>query len=630
MTPIKKALREKAALLPAEPGVYLFLDAHRKVIYVGKAKSLRSRVLSYFREEGDGRPQIPWLMRQATDLDFIVTNSEIEALVTEANLARAQKPKFNVRLKDDKSYPYIKITKENAPRVFLTRTVTDDGGLYLGPYTDVKAAKKILELVHSLFPIRSCREKLPSKSITRPCLDYQLRRCGGPCVGCMDFEEYSRYIQDAVHFIQGHNEELIRNLERRMTEASGTLNFEHAAKLRDIIAAIRKMSERRKAFSTEKLTGDWDVVNYSILDTESCMVVMEMRDGAILGKKDYLMSGVQYTLPQEMLSTFLTQYYLRVSWIPPEIHLPEEPDDAASIQELLGERRGEKVEFVYPQRGEKARLLRMTRMNAATVMKRTVIVRDRYKDAIPSSLLALMNDLHLKNPPRTVACIDISHFQGSDTVASLVFFRNARPEKGEYRHFKIATVEGVDDFASMREVVHRYFTRRIEEKKELPDLLMVDGGKGQLSSARAVLLELGLKDQAVAGLAKRLEEVFLPGASEAQNISKTSSSIHLLQRIRDEAHRFAITYHRKLRGKRTLTSTLTEIEGVGPKRAGDLLRAFGSVAALREAKEESIAAVPGIGEKRARMIYEGIRREEHGDNRGEAGESSITESESRD
>ncbi|MHB9027355.1 MAG: excinuclease ABC subunit UvrC [Candidatus Latescibacterota bacterium] len=619
MTPKKQALREKAALLPTRPGIYMFLDALGKVLYVGKAKSLRTRVLSYFREDGDGRAQIPWLMRQAVGLDYIVTNSEIEALVTEANLARSRKPKFNVRLKDDKSYPYIKVTKESAPRIYLTRTVVDDGSQYLGPYTDVKAVRKILDLVHSLFPIRSCVEKLPSKRLDRACLDYQIRRCGGPCVGYMSLEEYNRFIQDAVRFIQGHNDDLIRDLEERMHEASEALNFERAAQLRDTVSAIRKMSERRKAFSTERLTGDWDVVNYSILDTEACVVIMEMRDGAILGKKDYLMSGVQYSSPPEMLSAFLTQYYLRVSWIPPEIHLPAEPEDAETVRMLLEERRQGKMTFVYPQRGEKARLLRMTGMNAETIIKKTVETRDRYKDAVPSTLLALMRDLHLGKPPRTIACIDISHFQGSDTVASLVFFRNAKPEKKEYRHFKIETVGGVDDFASMREVVERYFTRRINEEKELPDLLLVDGGKGQLSSARGMLVHLGLKDQEVAGLAKRLEEVFLPGASEAQNISKTSSSIHLLQRIRDEAHRFAVTYHRKLREKRTLTSSLTQIKGIGPKMAGDLLRHFGSVSAVRAAKVEEIAAVPGIGEKRAQTIFAQLHAGEGG------GDSESTE-----
>lgn len=617
MNSMKKALREKAGLLPAKPGVYMFLDARKNIIYVGKAKSLRPRVLSYFREEGDGRAQIPWLMRQAADLDYIVTSSEIEALVTEAHLARSKKPRFNVRLKDDKSYPYIKVTKENAPRIYLTRTVTDDGSLYLGPYTDVKAVRKILDLVHSLFPVRSCAERLPARSITRPCLDYQLKRCGGPCAGYMSFQEYDRYVEDAVRFIQGHNEELLRNLEQRMTEASGSLKFEQAAYLRDIIAAVRKMNERRRAFSTERLTGDWDAVNYSILDTEACVVVMELRDGAILGKKDYLMSGVQYSSPREMLSAFLAQYYLRVSWIPPEIHLPEKPDDAENVRELLEERRQGKVAFMYPRRGEKARLLRMTAMNAESIMRKTVETRDRYKDAVPGVLTALMRDLHLNKPPRSIACVDISHFQGSDTVASLVFFRNAKPEKKEYRHFKIASVEGVDDFAGMREVVRRYFSRLMNEKRERPDLLLVDGGKGQLSSARSALQQLGLGNQAAAGLAKRLEEVFLPGASEAQNIPKTSSSVHLLQRIRDEAHRFAITYHRKLRGKRTLKSSLTEIAGIGPKRAGDLLRAFGSVSAIREADMEAIAGIPGIGEKRARMIFNDLHGVDSGASGGE-------------
>jgi excinuclease ABC subunit C len=601
-----RTLREKAEVLPTVPGVYLWLDDRGNVLYVGKAKNLRSRVLSYFRDEGDGRAQIPLLMSQAAGLDFIVTSTEIEALITEANLARSRKPRFNVRLKDDKSYPYIKVTKEAAPRIFLTRTVTDDGSLYLGPYTDVKAVRKTLDLVHSLFPLRSCSERLPAKRIVRACLDYQIRRCGGPCVGYMSMEEYNRYVQDAVRFIQGHNDDLVRDLERRMREASEAMEFENAARLRDLASAVARMGERRKAFSTERNTGDWDIVNWFRLDTEACVVVMEIRDGGILGKKDYLMSGVQYTASGEMLSAFLAQYYLRVSWIPPEIHLPEKPDDLDTILGLLSQRRGGPVEAVFPQRGEKARLLRLAAMNADTIMRKTVEARDRRKDAVPGVLVSLGRDLHLKEPPRTIACVDISHFQGSDMVASLVFFRNARPEKGEYRHFRIATVEGVDDFAAMRETVRRYYTRRVSEGKELPGLLLVDGGKGQLSSALGVLVGLGLGDRPVAGLAKRLEEVFLPGASDAQNIPKTSSSIHLLQRIRDEAHRFAVTYHRKLRSKRTIASSLTGIRGVGEKSAASLLRHFGSVAAVRAAGADEIAKVPGIGAARARTIFSSL------------------------
>ncbi len=604
---IKKTLRHKAELLPTTPGVYLWLDAQKRVLYVGKAKNLRSRVLSYFRDDGDGRAQIPLLMNQAADLDYILTNSESEALVTEANLARLKKPRYNVRLKDDKSFPYIVVTKESAPRIRLTRTIEEDGSLYLGPYTDVKTVRRILDLVHSIFPLRTCTDRLPSKKITRACLDYQIRRCGGPCVGYMSLEDYNRYVQDAVRFIQGHNDDLVRDLERRMAEASADLHFETAALLRDLIAAVNKMAERRKAFTTERLTGDWDIVNYYRLDTEACVVVMEIRDGALLGKKDYLMSGAQYTSPPELLGAFLAQYYLRMSWIPPEIHLPVEPGEAANLCRLFTERRGGPVEFIYPMRGEKARFLRLAAINAETIMKRTVETRDRGKDVVPGVILALKRDLRLDSPPRTIACIDISHFQGSDTVASLVFFRNGKPEKKEYRHFRIETVEGVDDFASMREVVRRYYTRRVEEKTELPDLLLVDGGKGQLSSACAVLAELGLEKRPAAGLAKRLEEVFLPGMSDPQNIPKTSSSIHLLQRIRDEAHRFAVTYHRNLRSKRTISSALTGIGGVGPKIAAALIRHLGSAAAVRAASEEDIAKVPGVGGKRARMIFQALR-----------------------
>ena len=602
------SLREKAALLPAKPGVYLWLDSRGTILYVGKAKNLRSRVLSYFREEGDGRPQLPWLMSQAAGLDYIATDSDIEALVTEAHLIRAKKPKYNVRMKDDKRYPYIKITKEALPRIYVTRRIVDDGSRYLGPYTDVRAVRRTLELVHSIFPLRSCKHRLPSPRITRPCLDYQINRCSAPCTGNISIGDYNSYIVNAVRFILGENETLIRDLEKQMKEASEALEFEHAAALRDLISSVRRVGERKKAFSTALNTSSWDVVNFHILENEACVVVMEIREGRILGKKDYLMSGLKYTSSAKMLEIFLTQYYLNVSALPGEIHLPVKPDNSESIEELLTTRSGNKVGFLYPSRGEKARLLKMTAMNAEMLIKERVEKRDKLKDVVPGVLLALKRDLRLKKPPQTIACIDISHLHGTDTVASLVFFRNAKPEKKEYRHFKITTVQGIDDFKSMHEVVTRYFARRIDEKRELPDLLLVDGGKGQLSTAQKALKALGLKNQPVAGLAKRLEEVFLPGATEAQNIPKTSSALHLLQRIRDEAHRFAVTYQRNLRKKRTISSVLDGIPGIGPKKTVALLKHFGSVAAIRKADVDDIAKAPSIGQKHVQAISEYLRK----------------------
>ncbi|MFC1692015.1 excinuclease ABC subunit UvrC [Candidatus Latescibacterota bacterium] len=600
--PSKKTLREKAGLLPDKPGVYLWLDSHKNILYVGKAKNLRIRVLSYFRDDGDSRHRLPWLMSKAADIDYIVTDSEIEALVTEANLARAKKPKYNVRLKDDKRYPYIKITKEKVPRIFLTRTIREDGSRYLGPYTDVKAVRRTLELVQSIFPLRLCSQKLPSKLVKRACLNYQIKRCSGPCMRYISMSEYNSYVEDAYHFIQGHNNDLISDLKKRMKKTSDALRYEHAAELRDRIKALQKVGARRRAFSTARLTGDWDVVNYHIVDSEACVVVMDIREGNILGKKDYLMSGVQYTSPREMLSVFLTQYYLRTTWLPSEIHLPVIPEDVDNILSLLSERRKGKVNFVYPKRGEKARLLKMTSKNAKLIMIETLEKRDRIKGAIPRTIMALKRDMKLKNPPRTIACIDISHLHGTGTAASIVFFRDGKPEKKEYRHYKITTVEGIDDFKSMREVVERYFSRCRKENREVPDLLLVDGGKGQLSSAREVLNRLGFQNQPVAGLAKRLEEVFLPGATEAQNIPRTSSSLHLLQRIRDEAHRFAVTYQKKLSKKRTITSKLNEIEGIGPVMTQSLLKHFGSVAEIEKVDVGTISQVPGIGMKRAHVI----------------------------
>jgi len=599
-------LLEDVKSLPAKPGVYMWRDAHGTILYVGKAKNLRSRVLSYLRDEGDGRPQLPWLMSQAAGIDYIVTGSEIEALVTEANIVRAKMPKYNVRLKDDKRFPFIKITREPVPRIFLTRTIRDDGSRYLGPYTDVRAVRKMLDIVFSIFPLRYCRDTLPSSRKKRACLNYQIKRCSGPCVGYVSLAEYNAYVEDACRFITGKNEDLIRDLEKRMSEASAALDFEQAAKFRDRIAAIRKVIERRKAFSTTRMTGDWDAVNFHVIDDEAVFVIMEIREGVLLGKQDYTVGGAQYSAAPDMLAQFLTQFYLRATTIPPEIHLPVVPEEAENMESLFSERRGGPFLFVYPQRGEKARLLGMAAMNAGMILATILEKRDRAKDTIPAAIAALQKDLRLNKPPRTIACIDISHLHGTDTVGSLVFFRDGRAVKNEYRRFRIGTVSGIDDFAAIREVVRRYFTRKIAESGELPDLLLVDGGRGQLSSAVGVLGELGLTDQDAAGLAKRLEEIYLPGLPDPQNIPKTSSSLHLLQRVRDEAHRFAVTYQRTLRKKRAISTALTGIGGVGPKKAADLLKAFGSVKAIGEASPEIIARVPGIGLKLAETIREAL------------------------
>jgi excinuclease ABC subunit C len=595
-------LYEKARNLPRNPGVYLWLDSSGKVIYVGKAKDLRARVTSYFRAEGDGRPQLPFLMSHAAGLDYIITGTEIEALVTEANMVRSQKPRYNVRLKDDKRYPFIKFTKEPVPRVLMTRSLVEDGSRYLGPYTDSKAVRKTIELVHSIFPLRFCSENITPGKKTRSCLNFQIKKCSGPCVGYINIDEYNNYVEDAYRFVIGRNNELIRDLETRMTTASDALEFEKAALFRDQLSSIQKIIERRKAFSTNQMEGDWDAVNYHIIDNEASVVIMEIRDGVLLGKKNYFLGGVQYSQTPEMIAEFLAQHYLRTSWMPPEIHLTETPEDSVTLENLFSEIREAKFCFVYPQRGEKLRILKLAALNAENSLRETLEKRDRRKDEVPGAALAFQKDLNLKQTPRTIACIDISHLGGTDTVGSLVFFRDGKPEKSEYRHFKIGTVQGIDDFASMREVVERYFSRRIEDKKELPDLLLVDGGKGQLSSAKLVLDNLKLSDQAVAGLAKRLEEIFLPGFSDPQNIPKTSSTIHLLQRIRDEAHRFAVTYQRKLRTKRTVRSALQNIEGIGPEKTKTLIKHFGSVEKIKNAEIEEIAEVKGIGTKLAEIV----------------------------
>lgn len=587
--------------LPREPGVYIMKGDGGKIIYIGKAKALRTRVQQYFRAKAhDGRRQFRALVRAVRDLEYIVTDTELEALILEANLIKAHKPRYNISLKDDKKYPFIKITKEPFPRILVTRDVVKDGSRYLGPYTDVKAMRRMLETMHRLFRIRSCDYALPTDKV-RVCLDFEIKRCDGPCEALISEADYQKIVDEAILFLTGRHTQVMGTLKMRMQQAAEGLKFEEAAIYRDRIQALDQATSRQKVVSHD-LT-DWDTISIAREDDEACGVVMEVRDGRLIGRQNYFIGGVLDATEEEVVTAFVKLFYATAAFVPKEICLPCDVDERETMLDWLRDRSDGLVEFRIPQRGDKFRLMKMAENNAKLLLTERRLKRENRKQQAPAAVQALQRDLNMEKPPRHIEAMDISNIQGTDPVASMVCFIDGRPRKSEYRHFKITDIEGPNDFAMMHQVVTRRFKRLMEEGKAFPDLLLIDGGKGQLSSAMDALKSLGITNQPVIGLAKRLEEVFRPGLSAPQNIPKSSASLRLLQGLRDESHRFAITYHRKLRQKRTLTSELDDIPGIGPSRRKTLLRHFGSLKKVREASAEDLAAVDGISEKLAGEIH---------------------------
>ena len=593
-------LRQRLEALPTEPGVYLMRDGEGRVIYVGKAKSLRSRVRSYFQEGAfDGRPQFLALVSRVADVECIITESEQEALILEANQIKAHKPRYNINLKDDKKYPFIRITDEPFPRIFPTRDIVRDGSRYLGPFGNVRSMRTALDVMHRIFPVRSCDYALPSDRV-KLCMEHQIKRCDGPCEGLVKDEEYSRTVSQAIRFLKGHNGEVIRELEQCMAAASSGLDFEQAARYRDQLKALRIMQARQKVVLDQAV--DRDVIGLARSDEEACCAVLEIREGRLVEQKHHFLSGVMARDDHEIVSAFVRQFYLHTDFIPCQIHLSVVLPDAEEIATWLSARAEGRVELRVSQRGIKARTQDMADANAANLLRERQLKRELQKGRVPQSVYALQRDLGLERLPRRIEGIDISNFQGRDTVGSLVCMVDGKPRRSQYRHFRVRGVDGPDDFASIREVVRRRFRGLRERGEPFPDLLMVDGGKGQLSSARAALAELGVVDQPVVGLAKRLEEIFAPDRGEPILLPRTSASLRLLQVLRDEAHRFAVSYHRKLRARRTIASSLDRIPGIGPKRRQALLQAFGSVQRLRQAEVEQIAAVKGFSQQLARDL----------------------------
>jgi excinuclease ABC subunit C len=593
--------KAKLENLPTNPGVYLMKDKSGRIIYVGKAKSLRNRVRAYFQDAPPYHPKISALISKISDFDVLATDSEMEALILESNLIKEYKPRYNVNLKDDKRYPYLKVTFEDFPRVLVVRRVKKDKAKYFGPYTNVKAMRQTLRLLRRIFPVRSCNVALPSKKKIKLCLDFYIKRCLGPCEGKISEKEYREIIDNVCLFLSGRNEALLSHLKERMEHYAKTENFEMAAQIRDQIKALDSVMEKQKVADVEKV--DKDIIAFAREKKDILVVALQIREGILIGRQNFHLIAFKETEDKEILSTFLRQYYMHSVVIPPEIILPIQIDDQEMIQAWLTSKKEGRVRFLIPQRGEKVKLLEMATYNAQLSLDELLLQKSEAKKKIPQVIKSLEKDLYLSISPRKIAAFDISNLGPSDAVGSLVFFEDGRPKKSQYRRFKIRTVQGQDDFAMMGEVVKRYFARLTDEKKEFPDLVLVDGGKGQLSATLETLNELGIKNQSVVALAKRLDEVFLPGKSDSLMIPKSSASLKLLQRIRNEAHRFAIDYHRKLRKKRTIKSELDRIPGIGPARRKILLKHFGSVERIRQASLEELLHIEGISKRVAENIF---------------------------
>ena len=605
---LDERLAVKLAAVPLDPGVYLLKDRSGKVIYVGKAKSLRPRVQSYFRG-GDERHQVQFLVRRVGDLECLITRNEKEALILENNLIKQYKPRYNIRLKDDKSYVSVKITSGDPwPRVLVTRRIARDGSRYFGPFHSASAVRDTLDVIRKVFPLRTCSDPV-FRNRTRPCLEYQIKRCLGPCVLPVDRTEYEQHLRAVTLLLEGKDSQLRTLLEKRMREAAAGLRFEEAARFRDQLRAIEKTGERQGA--VRHGGGDCDVFG---LYREGGFIeaqVLMIRSGKLTANQSF--GFADWELPdEEVLSSLLTQFYQGERFVPDEILLPITIDDAEPRADLLRERKGRIVSILVPRRGEKVRLVELAKTNA----RQAFLERRDDEERSEKTARELQDKLQLRNPPKRVECVDISTFQGGETVGSVVSFDEGRADPARYRRFRIRTVVGTDDFASMREVLERRLRAGLE-KNDLPDLLVIDGGRGQLGVASAVCADLGVAGLDVVGLAKmrversptspeveRTEErVFLPGRVNPVVLARNSTALFLLQRVRDEAHRFAITYHQKLRDRARLqASPLQAIAGIGDERRRVLLRHFGSLTRVRAAAVEEIAAVPGFGRSLAERI----------------------------
>ena len=615
----RAALEAQAASFPATPGVYLFKDARGRVLYVGKADVLRDRVRAYFGPSLEVRHVR--MVERADHLEYVLTDSVSEAFLLESNLIKQHHPRYNIRLKDDKSYPYVKVTLgEDFPRILRTRALGDRTARYFGPFANAKSVDQSLDLLQKLFPYRTCKltilanddgrgRTVPPSALPggRPCLLYHLKRCTAPCVGNTSTDEYRVTVEKSVLFLEGRYEQLARDTRREMQQASDALAFERAAQLRDRLIAIERTLDRQEVHAYKG--DDFDVLAAAVDEGDAVVQVFRVRDGTVVSRDHFALEGSEGASPADVLGSFLRQHYAIAAAVPPEIVVPIAIPEEDAFIAFAAERRGGPVRVLVPQRGKKRHLAELAERNARDALEQERVrwLADRGKT--DTALRELADALGLDAPPKRIECYDVSHVQGTSVVSSMVVFEDGRPAKHAYRRFRAKITDRNDDFTNMRDTLRRRFQRSASEVNDawpLPDLVILDGGKGQLSAGQAALSDAGLLQVPIAALAKEREELFVPSRSDSIVLPRTSQGLYLVQRIRDEAHRFAVTYHQKVRGKRAVRSVLDEVEGVGPARKRALLRRFGSVRAMREAPLADLAAVQGVGAALAERIKQAI------------------------
>lgn len=596
-------IKEKLAKLPDKPGVYIMQNAQRKVIYVGKAKVLKNRVRSYFTNQSNHTVKTQILVRQIADFDYIVTSSELEALILECNLIKKYSPKYNILLKDGKTYPYIKITMyEDYPRIFATRRYEQDGSLYFGPFADVAAMHNTLDMLKQTFKLRTCK----TMSSGRPCLRYYIKECFAPCQGYIDVESYRQMIENVRLFLNGRNDKLISELKAKISQAAASLNFEQAIIYKEQLQAVKTIQQEQKVITKSDM--DMDVIGLADSEHLSCVQVLMVRDGKLVGQKYFYLKNLMEATQEDSLNDFLKQYYTQTTFIPAEIVLAQDTADTQLLSEWLSMQQGRKIKFVSPQRGQKRDLLDMAKENARIKLLEAVSKEQQELQEKQNALAELASALGLDSDLKRIECFDISHNQGQQTVASMVVFIDGIPAKKHYKRYKLKTVEGKpDDFLSMQEVIGR----RYREGVDMPDLIVIDGGKGQLSSVMQIMENLGLAGHIpVISLAKQFEHIFTPGCSYPIVLEKNNPALHIMQNIRNEAHRFAITYHRKLRDKKNVSSVLEHIEGVGANKRAALMQHFKNIAAIKQASVAELQQVKGIHKNLAEAIYNFFRRDQ--------------------
>ena len=603
MNDTKEYLDKKLKQIPMKPGVYLFRDFKNKVIYVGKAKILRNRVKSYFRKnQTDVKVEV--LVSKIIDIEWIITDTEVEALLLENNLIKEYYPKYNIALKDGKSYPFIRITNELFPQIFTTRNIVKDGSKYFGPYTDGKRLKKTMKIINKIFPIRKCKYKIDRETIENKkiklCLQYQMGNCGGVCQGLVEEDEYKEMVDAIIRFLNGKTDNIIQKINRRMINASEDLEYEKAARYRNQLKILNQYNNKQNIIQVDFKSRD--IIVASVMENDAVVVLFRLREGNLIGREKFYLKNIHDQKPTIVMKNFMRSYYSDTTFIPKEIFVNIE-DEIELFEEYLLKIAEHSVKIIKPERGKKAKLWTLAQKNADMLLKELMLQKLKLENEPTKMVQALQEALNLSVPPIKIEGFDISHIQGKFTVASMVFFENGRPKKSEYRRYKIKSVDRSDDYASMKEVVYRRYKRLLDENKMLPDLILIDGGRGQLNVAKKILDELDLHNMPIIGLAKRLEEVFIPGYSKAQNIPKASPAVILLRKIRDEAHRFAITYHRNKRDKDITKSILDITPGIGEKRKNILLKEFGSVKNLKKHSTKEISEKTGVSEKIVKRIF---------------------------